>query len=953
MKNYHRSSNMKLFTFLGAVLLVTHVLGQEIPAQIDVVPPSPNASSINKYIDFPVSYYNGTVDVSIPIFEIKTTNLSLPISLSYHTSGLKVEEIPSFVGAGWTLNAGGVITRTVRGLKDEENANGKKGLFRVDHLYNSSNYLDFSEINNCSVSEDMYDGNPTNTTDSLAMGFLDTEPDLFHYSAPGISGGKFTFNHKVQPFKLTADDVKITSHPITAQDFPATASWKLTGPDGTEYTYAKIEKTAVTSICSGDVSQYQSAWYLTRMENDTDYIDFEYESETLTYDTRLSESKQFKISGIGPSVISNDCEIATTVNAVRLSRITSSNGYEITFEESSVNDRHDLDGSYQLDKIEVKKGSVKVKTLKFHYTYFGTNYKLKLDSIIPENPANPSETLEGHEFEYFSPTAVPAMTSLKQDYWGYYNGKNNNSLIPEYDDGVNHVNIGSTVDRDPVLSHTKTGALKKVTYPTRGYTEFEFELNEYREDNQDKDGAGLRIKNMISYDPASNKYMVKRFQYHSDPSGNSSGRLFTPPILGGHVTEVVEGSMGGPTCVEGDIAEYVNLSSVTMIPLAVYGGTHVGYSEVRAFDISHANRNATITTSMKENGETVFKYVNDVPTISGFPYRPQTDYSYKNGKLLWEETYERNGSSLTLLRTIQNNYTDIVENTETPGHVQGMVYKYEREATCYSCTGNTTSATYVMNRRWYRLDSSEITDYEGTDSLDQTTNYTYGTTHHFVKEKQWTGSQGETIQELYVRDTTDTNDLKPALIIERELKVATNTTEKQEFVYDGKSLKTLKFWDFDANDWVTKNDYSYSSDNTIIEVKEYQGEPNELINAYIWAYDGTYPVVHCQEITHATLQTKVANAINALPGRSGGLNDLAAVLSSQSEWDSFNTNLQSQLPDKIFTTYRFKDGVGMLSSTDANGIKQTYEYDAFNRLIRVKDTNGKILQEIEYNYSNN
>ncbi len=950
MKTHHELAKMKLPTILGAFLLIFNGLAQEIPSQIDVVPPSPNAAAINKYIDFPVSYYNGTVDVSIPIFQIKTTNLNLPISLSYHTSGLKVEEIPSFVGAGWTLNAGGVISRTVRGLKDEENANGKKGLFRVDHLYNTNDYLDFSEINNCSVSRDMYDGNPTNTTDSLAMGFLDTEPDIFHYSAPGIAGGKFTFNHDVELHKLTADDVSISDPITSAGDFPATASWTITGPDGTVYTYAKIEKTAVTSICSGDVSQYQSAWYLTKMENDGDYIDFEYEAETLTYDTRLSESKQFKISGIGASVISNDCEIATTVNAVRLSKITSSNGYEITFEESTVADRHDLDGSYQLDRIKVKKGTVNVKTLKFNYGYFGSNHKLKLNSIIPENPSNASETLEGHEFEYFSPTSVPAMTSLSQDWWGYYNGKSNNSLIPEYDDGINHVNIGSTVDRDPVLSHTKRGALKKVTYPTGGYTEFEFELNEYREDNQDKDGAGLRIKNMISYDPASSRYTVKRFQYHLDPSGNSSGRLFTPPILGGHVTEVVEGSMGGgSTCVEGDIAEYVNLSSVTMLPLAVYGGTHVGYSEVRAFDISHANRNSTITTSMKVNGETVFKYVNDVPTISGFPYRPQTDYSYKNGKLEWEETYKLDGSSLVLQRTVENSYTDIIENTGTPALVQGMIYKYEREATCYSCTGNTTSATYTMNRRWYRLDSSETIDHLGNDDLVQTTNYTYGSSaHHFLTKKQWTGSQGETIEELYTRDGTD-----PALITERELKVASTTTEKQKFTYDGKSLKKLELYDVDASTYFTKNEYTYNSDNAITEAKEYTGASDELINAYIWSYDNTYPVVHCQDITNATLVSKVAAAINAISAYSGGINDLDNVLANTSHWNEFNTNLRTQLSNKIFTTYRFKDGVGMISSTDANGISQYYEYDDFNRLIRLKDTNSKILQEMEYNYSNN
>ncbi len=939
----------KLLTLVLTSFLVTCAVAQEVPTQIDVSPPSPNVSSINKYIDFPVSYYNGTVDVQIPIFTIKTTHLSLPISLSYHTSGLKVEEIPSFVGAGWTLNAGGVISRTLRGMKDEENVSGKKGFFYSGHLYDSNNYIDFNEVNNCSVTNvEEYQGSPVNTIDSIAMGYLDTEPDLFHYSVPGMAGGKFTFNHKVELFKLTADDIDI-QHPITSKIFPANSTWTLTGPDGTVYTYSKVEETAIIFLCSGDHSNYQSAWYLTRMENDGDYIDFEYAAETLTYDVHLNESKQFKVSGVGASIISNDCEIATTVDAVRLKKITSSNGYEIFFDESTAS-RNDLNGSKHLDKIRVKKGTVNVKTLKFNYSYFGNNYKLKLDSIIPENPADSSETLEGHEFEYHSPISVPAMTSLSQDSWGYHNGAGNSSLIPPYNDGIYSVNSGGA-NRNPTLTHTLAGALKKIIYPTGGHTEFEFELNQYRENDQDKNGGGLRIKNMILHDPVTNVNTVKRYQYHKKQDGKTSGVLFTPPILGGHITEVVANGAGdGLPCADGDIIEYLNLSSATMIPLAVYGGTHIGYSEVREFDITHANRNSSITDAMKVNGETVYKYFNNAPQASGFPYRPQTDFGYKNGKMLWEETWKRDGSTLVLQRTVQNNYFDEIENTGTPGHVQGLVLKYDREATCYSCTENTTEVTYVMNRRWYRLDSSEIIEYENGVQLSKTTNYTYGgaPTHHFLTRKDWTGSRGEAIEEIYVRDSN-----KPALITEKEMKVATVTTEKQKFVYEGKSLKELSLWDLDASSYDVKNKYEYDTDNTIIEVKEYPDSQNVLVNAYIWAYNGTYPVVHCQDISHATLKTKVANAINAITGFSGGLSDLDSVLVLESNWALFNTNLQSELPDKIFTTYRFKDGVGMISSTDANGISQFYEYDVFNRLKRIKDDDLHVLQEFEYNYGSN
>ena len=55
--------------------------------------PSPTAASLGKFGDIPVSLYTGTPNISVPLFEVKGRTISLPISLSYHGSGVKVEEI--------------------------------------------------------------------------------------------------------------------------------------------------------------------------------------------------------------------------------------------------------------------------------------------------------------------------------------------------------------------------------------------------------------------------------------------------------------------------------------------------------------------------------------------------------------------------------------------------------------------------------------------------------------------------------------------------------------------------------------------------------------------------------------------------------------------------------------------------------------------------------------------
>jgi hypothetical protein len=81
----------------------------------NVIPPSPDAAALGKFVEVPVSYYTGIPQISIPIYTIQTGNIQLPISISYHAGGVKVEDVASRVGLGWALNAGGVISRSVVG----------------------------------------------------------------------------------------------------------------------------------------------------------------------------------------------------------------------------------------------------------------------------------------------------------------------------------------------------------------------------------------------------------------------------------------------------------------------------------------------------------------------------------------------------------------------------------------------------------------------------------------------------------------------------------------------------------------------------------------------------------------------------------------------------------------------------------------------------------------------
>ena len=69
------------------LLIGTNLFGQGIQHQT-ITPPTPEATVFGKFGDIPVSFFTGTPNISIPIWEVNMKSLSLPISLSYHASGV-------------------------------------------------------------------------------------------------------------------------------------------------------------------------------------------------------------------------------------------------------------------------------------------------------------------------------------------------------------------------------------------------------------------------------------------------------------------------------------------------------------------------------------------------------------------------------------------------------------------------------------------------------------------------------------------------------------------------------------------------------------------------------------------------------------------------------------------------------------------------------------------------
>lgn len=106
-------------SLLPFLLVVASAYGQlSVPELPKVLQPSPNAASLGKYGDYPVGHYTGVTNVSIPLYTVQSGGITLPITLDYHLSGIRLKELAGWTGLGWTISAPGVINRQLKGRDD-------------------------------------------------------------------------------------------------------------------------------------------------------------------------------------------------------------------------------------------------------------------------------------------------------------------------------------------------------------------------------------------------------------------------------------------------------------------------------------------------------------------------------------------------------------------------------------------------------------------------------------------------------------------------------------------------------------------------------------------------------------------------------------------------------------------------------------------------------------------
>lgn len=441
----------------------------------NITPPSPESFQMTKYGDIPVDEFNGKVNLNIPLCEFISGKLSLPINLTYNGAGVKVKDISNQVGINWNLNAGGLITREIRDIADEART-------RIN--------LTPSELGGL---------NQPDCTNEAAIlrGYIDTyqndtEADMFHFNFNGYSGS-FFLDSSFKP-KLTKNDNELKieilgslyiDKKIVITDITG-IKYYFGGNDATEgSTVDNISNGVHSLLATGGITSF----YLYKIEHPLNgVINIEYETKSnyrYVLNSEFTHTQNRLDVDISNEPICTHPQDSYSSNILKnyisnpryIKRISSpNNSDEITFNRLDLNSTN-LDNSVRsaLKSIILKKNSIDFQ--KIVLDYIGINdlnnvARFFLTEVVLNDLSTDVNKKEKYSFEYNSPLELPNnRLSFKIDKLGYFNNKNNQNLNPCFPSDYQLL----CPNRSSDFYYASMGVLKKVIYPTKGYTEFEYE----------------------------------------------------------------------------------------------------------------------------------------------------------------------------------------------------------------------------------------------------------------------------------------------------------------------------------------------------------------------------------------------------------------------------------------------------------------------------------------------
>ena len=959
-----------------------------------IVSPSiqpPDVAAFQKNTFVPVSNYTGRANINIPIYEVSAGNMSVPISLSYNSSGVKVADMASSVGLNWSLNAGGVISRMVKGMDD------------FVRPYKTNNPIPFMSPS----------GWLGYTYDNLSIHgsigrYNDSEPDLFVVNAPGLSTKYVHKKHYYATNGIT------TSYP--------SSTGLASKPDALELehqgnkiiedighitknhyndntgTYTNITKFGLTNVeitslngivydfATPDLSRHHSPYGTSiTYKLDTYHLDQMFDpstNQTITfqyeqYHNYFSDEKDSRITSYGGGTHLNFTgNKAKTVYPYqhRLTKILFDKG-EVEFIYGL--NRLDNTGDKALTEIKVKDnlGNV-IKHVKLSYSYFQSSIeswspqskRLRLDRVYEVDPSNSSNELPGHKFTYNTTQTMPPRTSYAHDYLGYNNGSynasitnpqpkyyfKNNEVLPFYDSSA--IYLTGNYSLEAIEGFCKTYSLTKIEFPTGGTNEYTYELNQFSYSGT-RSGGGLRIKSQKITD-AKGGQQILDYEY-------GTGYIETMPDYAVFRLKNSNWSnSSNPTSLSA-LTSYFGIDTflTPQSQVELTHGSFVGYSSVTVKDrvangktvyqYSTPSTNPNIASSKTSSGSS---YGNSWLLIG--PPSLSANRDFMRGKPTWETVYDQSNNIRLQKRFI---YTYKEFSTLSLSHLNKASTLTSESSSCWGdgdiydasiCGAFTENLDLPIARDM--LTTVYISDYVDGNSQEP-----YRTTLFYQYDLQFPLVTYES-KEVEVCYPTVQGQEQLCIGVENSHETGYSKTYTYPLTGGNSMSQNIVSSIPLASDLVNQNrlatpltivaptgttekHYYKNFGNNIIALEkiDFESRDNNITTSEkITRRDSKGHVIEYQKrngvyVSRIYGHNKtylIAEIENATYASIEALSGFGSGFNITNNLSVSQENTLRNLSNAMVSTYQYDLLVGITSMTDSRGYKTTYEYDEFNRL---------------------
>lgn len=896
-----------------------------------IISPSPQTAGFMRYGEYPVGLATGVPSISVPLYTISCDGLEIPISISYHASGIKVEDVASAVGLGWTLSSPGVISRTVCSYGDNGNYVFEDD---TDSYINSVSCFELASI-------------------ISGKNGYDTESDKYYYQFADKQG---SFRQVLSDFSY----VTIPYNPIRIEKIAD--DFKITDTNGAVYIFSIKETSGVPG------NSHYTAWYLSKIITPTlkEEIDFEYETTVYSKGTVSEYYHEGVVTEWKcPLGIINEVDSYQHEDQI----IRSSYDYHTpllkkiiwrggTVSLSYTEDRYEQNlDTKRLSTLTVKnRSNTTVAAYRFIAKALGTgnNARTLLDKLqVLDKFMNAQQCFsftydERPLPDYFHNFGAHERAYCTSDYWGYYNGSMSDHFIPDVYLPSNYIH-GATRTPNPYMA--QCGILRTITYPTGGQTAFEYEGNTI---NGTTPWGGLRIKAITNQ----NEHGITQVTRYSYGPGIASqpveSNLFRYQIAYVYCYRYSETA---PLLTSDNNIHTVCLSS-PILPLTGWSGNPVFYPHItkQVFDASNRLVSFTDYTYSEDKDE-----VGEVNEEDMYPLIYSELYNYDQGTttplLISQYDYRVENQDTILEKIISNHYELVTRNHPVVGvHVSNSkVYNASFEQGPYAPYAS--RADYVGNFRFHhvlaipdyrRLDFSDISFPQEETSQRKLYNYDrFGRTLLPIEESVI--QSGDTIKNKYWHPFDIILEMGMQPLIDQN---RNDLVIGQTHYYNGQRASSN--WDeyrienglvllSQKRDTIGSDAQGVrlriNSYDEFSNIQELVQDENQRV-ILVWDPSNRLPIakIECGNNPH------IMNALR------GDIHRLHTSSRPENVLESFRERVES-LGGKI-TTYKYEPLVGLTEIVDPRGNKETFEYDDMQRLMLKKNAKGQITEENQYHYTN-